>query len=83
VLGLSYRANTVAVPVTDAPYLRVALRADQELGEVIVNYRTDKTAPEALRTAVQKTGYDADDIMADARAYNRPAYCCKKTNPVH
>jgi hypothetical protein len=54
VLGLSYRANTVAVPVTDAPYLRVALRADQELGEVIVNYRTDKTAPEALRTAIQK-----------------------------
>lgn len=37
----SYWADTVAVPVTDAPYLRVALRAGQELGEVIVNYRPD------------------------------------------
>jgi len=48
-----------------------------------VNYRPDKTTPAALRSAVQKTGYDADDLTADARAYGRLPDCCKKTNPVH
>jgi copper chaperone CopZ len=48
-----------------------------------VTYRADKTTPAALRTAVQKTGYDADELTADARAYNRLPDCCKKTNPVH
>jgi len=50
---------------------------------VTVTYKTDKTTPAALRTAVQKTGYDADDLTADARAYNRLPDCCKKTNAVH
>ena len=48
-----------------------------------VTYKTDKTSPAALRTAVQKTGYDADELTADARAYNRLPDCCKKTNAVH
>ena len=50
---------------------------------VTVTYKTDKTTPAALRTAVQKTGYDADELTADARAYNRLPDCCKKTNVVH
>ncbi|MDO7845817.1 heavy metal-associated domain-containing protein [Hymenobacter sp. M29] len=50
---------------------------------VTVTYKTDKTTPAALRTAVQKTGYDADDLTADTRAYNRLPDCCKKTNAVH
>ncbi|SFP99714.1 heavy-metal-associated domain-containing protein [Hymenobacter arizonensis] len=48
-----------------------------------VTYRPEKTNPAALRSAVQKTGYDADDQVADARAYNRLPDCCKKTNAVH
>ena len=48
-----------------------------------VKYRADKTTPIALRTAVQKTGYDADNLTADTRAYNRLPDCCKKTNAVH
>jgi mercuric ion binding protein len=48
-----------------------------------VTYRPDKTSPDALRTAVQKTGYDADAQLADARAYSRLPECCKKTNAVH
>jgi len=48
-----------------------------------VTYRANKTTPAALRTAVQKTGYDADNLAADARAYNRLPDCCKKTNAVH
>ena len=48
-----------------------------------VSYRTEKTTPAALRAAVQKTGYDADDQTADAKSYNRLPDCCKKTNAVH
>jgi cation transport ATPase len=48
-----------------------------------VTYRPDKTNPAALRTAVQRTGYDADAQPADSRAYDKLPECCKKTNGVH
>ena len=48
-----------------------------------VTHKADKTTPAALRTAVQKTGYDADELTADARAYNHLPDCCKKTNAIH
>jgi mercuric ion binding protein len=48
-----------------------------------VTYNPAKTTPTALRTAVQKTGYDADDATADNRAYERLPECCKKTNATH
>jgi copper chaperone CopZ len=48
-----------------------------------VSYRADKTSPEALRGAVQATGYDADQLTANAKAYDRLPDCCKKTNAVH
>lgn len=48
-----------------------------------VTYNPAKTTPTALRTAVQKTGYDADETTADARAYERLPDCCKKTNGTH
>lgn len=48
-----------------------------------VTYRPAKTTPAALRTAVQRTGYDADSQPADTRAYDRLPDCCKKTNAVH
>lgn len=39
VQALGYRPDTLAVPATGAPYLRVALRTGQELGEVVVTDR--------------------------------------------
>ena len=48
-----------------------------------VTYNSAKTTPAALRTAVQKTGYDADEAIAEARAYDRLPDCCKKTNATH
>ncbi|MBF9140526.1 TonB-dependent receptor [Hymenobacter properus] len=39
VQALGYRADTLAVPATGAPYLRAALRPGQELGEVTVTDR--------------------------------------------
>lgn len=48
-----------------------------------VTYNPAKTTPAALRTAVLKTGYDADEAPADARAYDRLPDCCKKTAAAH
>jgi len=48
-----------------------------------VTYNPAKTSTAALRTAVQKTGYDADEATADNRAYERLPECCKKTNATH
>ncbi|TDN36033.1 heavy-metal-associated domain-containing protein [Hymenobacter sp. UV11] len=48
-----------------------------------VTYNPAKTTADALRTAVQKTGYDADQLTADARAYDRLPDCCKKTAAAH
>ena len=48
-----------------------------------VTYNPAKTSAEVLRTAVQKTGYDADNVTADARAYDRLPECCKKTASAH
>ena len=48
-----------------------------------VTDRTDKTTAPALRTVVQKTGYDADALPADAPAYTRLPKCCKKPSTPH
>ncbi len=43
-----------------------------------VYYNPKKTTPEAIRLRVSKTGYDADDMKADEKAYNKLPSCCKK-----
>lgn len=45
-----------------------------------VTYDSRKTTPEKIRIAVSKTGYDADDIPADKKAYENLEACCKKEN---
>ena len=60
-----------------------AASLDVDSKVLTVSYNPAKTTPAALRTAVQKTGYDADDLTADARAYERLPECCKKTEATH
>lgn len=43
-----------------------------------VTYNPVKTTPEKIRLAVSKVGYDADDVKADVKAYNKLSPCCKK-----
>jgi cation transport ATPase len=43
-----------------------------------VTYNPKKTTPEKLRIAVTKSGYDADDLKADPKAYSKLEDCCKK-----
>ncbi len=43
-----------------------------------VTYNPQKTTPEKIRLAVSKSGYDADDVKANEKAYNNLDDCCKK-----
>jgi copper chaperone CopZ len=43
-----------------------------------VTYDAKKTTPEKLRIAVTKSGYDADSLLADPKAYEKLRKCCKK-----
>jgi cation transport ATPase len=56
---------------------------DLETKEIAITYRTDKTDPDKLRKAVSKIGYDADDVEADPKAYEKLPACCKKDAPPH
>ena len=43
-----------------------------------VTYNTKKTSAEKIKLAVTKAGYDADEMPADAKAYDVLDACCKK-----
>lgn len=45
---------------------------------VTVTYLADKTSPEILRKAISLTGYDADSVKADTKAYQSLPTCCQK-----
>ncbi len=43
-----------------------------------VVYDPKKTSPAKIKLAVTKTGYDADEMPADDKAYENLDGCCKK-----
>lgn len=45
---------------------------------VTVSYYPAKTSPEKIRAAIAKSGYDADDVPANTKAYKKLDACCKK-----
>lgn len=51
---------------------------DNETKVATIKYRTKKTNPDKLRQAISKLGHDADDVMADKKAYAKLPACCKK-----
>ena len=51
---------------------------DVEAKTVTIIYSSEKTNPDALRKAISKLGYDADDVPADIKAYENLEKCCKK-----
>lgn len=51
--------------------------------ELTVVYNPKKTSPEKLRTAISNTGYDADDVKANNKAYQKLPECCKKGGMDH
>ena len=56
---------------------------DLETKDLTVNYNPKKTTPGELRKAVSKIGYDADDLVADPKAYEKLPACCKKDAAPH
>lgn len=46
--------------------------------QLTVYYNGEKTDSNAIKTAISKMGYDADEIKADATAYEQLDDCCKK-----
>lgn len=51
---------------------------DVETAILTVEYSPKKTSPEKIRKAVSDVGYDADDVLADPKAYDNLPTCCKK-----
>jgi copper chaperone CopZ len=45
---------------------------------VTVTYNPEKTDESKIRKAITKLGYDADDQLADPKAYSKLDACCKK-----
>ena len=45
-----------------------------------VTYDPKETTPEKIRKAIANSGYDADDVPANPKAYKKLESCCKKKN---
>jgi cation transport ATPase len=56
---------------------------DMKTKILTIKYRADKTNPETLKKAVSDLGYDADEVPADAKAYEALPACCKKDVAPH
>jgi periplasmic mercuric ion binding protein len=51
---------------------------DMETKSVTVRYTSRRTDPDKLRKAINKLGYDADEMEGDPVAYSMLPGCCKK-----
>jgi len=51
---------------------------DLETQIITVIYKPQKTNPDKIKKAISKIGYDADDVLADEKAYSKLPDCCKK-----
>lgn len=56
---------------------------DLETKELTVTFKRGKNTKENLKKAVTKIGYDADELTAEAKAYDNLPACCKKDAPPH
>jgi copper chaperone CopZ len=52
-------------------------KVNLENNTVTVVYRTDKTTAEEIKKALTKFGYQADEMPADEKAYEKLHECCQ------
>jgi len=45
---------------------------------ITISYNPQKTNPDKIRKAIAESGYDADEVKANTKAYNNLNACCKK-----
>lgn len=48
-----------------------------------VKYNPKKTDVASIKEIIMKTGYDADDVVADQKAHDKLPKCCQKTASPH
>jgi periplasmic mercuric ion binding protein len=48
-----------------------------------VQFDKTKTTPEKIKLAISNSGYDADEIKANKKAYDKLSPCCKSGNASH
>ncbi|MFT4752992.1 MAG: mercuric ion binding protein [Salibacteraceae bacterium] len=51
---------------------------DVESSILTVEYNPAKTNPDEIKRAVAAIGYDADEVVAEQKAYDNLDKCCKK-----
>lgn len=50
---------------------------------VTIKYNPKKTDVNKLKANIAKTGYDADEVVADEAGYTKLPTCCKKDSPMN
>ena len=65
---------------TAMAYEKGVVSSDLNLEDKVltVNYKPGKTTPDKIRKAINMVGYDADETLADPKAYAALPSCCKK-----
>ncbi|CAA6827686.1 MAG: Probable Co/Zn/Cd efflux system membrane fusion protein [uncultured Aureispira sp.] len=54
------------------------VHVDENAHTVTVQFLQEKTSLQKIKKAIQKAGYDADNLKANKAAYNKLNGCCKK-----
>lgn len=65
---------------TAMAYEKGVAKSDLNLEDKVltVTYKSGKTTPDKIRKALNSLGYDADETLADPKAYASLPPCCKK-----
>ncbi len=61
-------------------YEKGVISADLTVSTAMVKvvYKVEKTNPEEIRKAIAEIGYDADNVKANSKSYDKLPKCCKK-----
>lgn len=54
------------------------VKVDLRANTIVVDYDPRKTGPDAIRQAISKLGYYADDVPGDPKAFANLPACCQK-----
>lgn len=60
-----------------------SVELDDETKVLTVKYKSGKNTKENIKKAITKVGYDADEMMAEQKAYDALPDCCKKDVAPH
>ena len=58
-------------------------KLDEDTKIVTVKFNPKKTTLSKIKKNISKSGYDADDLMADKKSYDGLEECCKKDAAPH